>query len=388
MRVAILHHTYGRFGGAERVTLSHYDQLKRMNRDVSLYYGGLISDVWLRRLDPGEVRHLPRTSDGLPAFSRLVAELSEYDKILIHHHIDPAVAFFLTKFLGRKIVWYMGSLFELAWERQITGLDYRGISTTVRGSGHEFYGRVSDILLSRPVYGLTVMASRTVDTSSVRGCSRVLTNSVFLAKQVKRVYRLSYEPEVVYPGVDQSLVDFADRPRRVVDEDFLLYVGALIPLKNVGGIIDASKGLPIGVVMVGDGQERAKLVRQAAREHVRLDVRSGAMGENELANAYSRCKFLVHLSLYEPFGLTPIEAALFQKTSIVTNRGGPAETVIDGETGYVVDPEDTRLVASRMSELLEEDGVRREMASKARKAARGNFTVERSTRELVATLES
>lgn len=96
MALAILHQSYGRFGGAERVALGHYVQLRKMNVDVSLFYGGLISEGWKRRLSSCGIRELPT---GLPRRLRemqgivaLLKELSRFDKVIIHHHVDPKQA--------------------------------------------------------------------------------------------------------------------------------------------------------------------------------------------------------------------------------------------------------------------------------------------------------
>src|SRR6266567_978494 len=59
MRLAILQQSYGRFGGAERLALSHYVQLRRMGQDVTLYYTGRISSGWKERLADEPVRSIP-----------------------------------------------------------------------------------------------------------------------------------------------------------------------------------------------------------------------------------------------------------------------------------------------------------------------------------------
>ncbi len=386
-RIAVLHHSYGRFGGAERLTLSHYWQLRTMRKDVTLFYGGMLTDEWRLRLRSHDVRSLPRTSSGIASLTRLARELSDYDSILIHHHIDPFVAFYISRFLGKKITWYMGSLFELAWERAITGLDYRSISTTVRSSGSEFYGYPSNILLSDALYGATVRLSKVIDCSTVRRCAKLITNSVFLAEQVKQTYGLSTRPDVVYPGIDPILAGLADKGGPERPWNFMLYVGALIPMKNVSTIINAAAGQAAEVVLVGDGQEKQNLKLLASRSNVLALVLDSGIDENALGEIYSRCKFLVNLSLYEPFGLTPIEAGFFGKPSIVTNRGGPAETVVNGRTGFLVNPVETRTVADRMRRLLEDDDLRNEMGAQANKRVRGMFTLEKSTQSLVTYLE-
>ncbi len=392
MRLAILQQSYGRFGGAERVALSHYVQLKRINIDVSLYYRGAISPSWAKRLEVHEVKPIPtavsRNVKELETLSKFLKEMQSFDRIIIHHHVEPVLALYLSKLFGDKTIWYSGSVFELAWEKFITGLDYRAISPTVKKTSEGFYGRLlSDFLLSNPFFDASVQIARAVDITTVRSYRKIVANSFFLAKFLARVYKLHNIPEVVYPGPDPLLEKLASETSSK-EEDFMLAVGSLIPLKNVEGIIHSAAGLSSAkLVIIGDGQERSKLKDLATKMQLPLEIMGYSLEEADLASAYSRCKFLVHLSLYEPFGLTPIEAGLFSKASIVTNRGGPAETVINGETGFVVNPRDYRTVGSRMLQLLQNAPLRNEMGRKARDTVVRRFTLGASTKKLLAEVE-
>jgi len=393
MRLAILQQSYGRFGGAERLALSHYIQLKRMGRDVTMYYTGRISSGWKERLADEPLQSIPTgvasSPDRLRQLMRFIKELRNYDRILIHHHIEPILAFYLSKYLGPRIVWYSGSVFELPWEEVITGVDYRRISPTVRRTGSEFYGGLlSSLLLSNPMYGLTARLARVIDIETVRGYGKVLANSFFLSKFLKRVYRLKQKPGVVYPGPDPLLEQLAAN-NHFGEHDYMLAVGSLIPLKNVESIVRAAAGVRSSkIVLVGDGQEKSRLKDLGASLDVPMEFWGTMDGEDELAKAYGECKFLVHLSLYEPFGLTPVEAGLFSKPSIVTSYGGPPEVVLDEVTGYVVNPKDHKLIRSRMDTLLADPSRRRDMGRRARENIMRKFTLERSTDRLLEEVEN
>jgi len=87
LRLAILQQSYGRFGGAERLALSHFIQLKKMNVDVTLYYVGAISPGWARRLDGYDVRPIPNGVSGnlsdLTALSRFLKDVDNYDLAIV-----------------------------------------------------------------------------------------------------------------------------------------------------------------------------------------------------------------------------------------------------------------------------------------------------------------
>ena len=393
MRLAILLQSYGRFGGAERLALSHYIEMRRRGQDVTFYYTGTMSCGWEERLDGEPIRSIPTAILNRPKRFRLLRkfleELKQYDKIIIHHHIEPVLAFYLSKALGPRIVWYSGSMFELAWEEIITGVDYRRISPTVRRTGGEFYGGLlAKMLLSDQLYGLTARVAKVVDIETVRGYGKVIANSSFLSNFLKRVYRLGETPSVVYPAADPLLEQLA-LENHVQEEDYMLIVGSLIPLKNVESMIRAASHVQSSkIVVIGDGQEMSNLKDLGSELDVPIEFRGMMDREEDLAQAYGGCKFLVHLSLYEPFGLTPVEAGLFSKPSIVTNHGGPPEVVVDGITGYIVDPLDHRFIGSKMNALLDDDTLRHDMGKRARENIVQKFTLERSTNRLLEEVES
>lgn len=392
MRLAILQQSYGRFGGAERLALSHYFQLKRINVDVTLFYGGRVSRGWAKRLTEDPFQPIPNgisnSFSQLRQLLRFISELRAFDKIIIHHHVEPILAFYLSKFLGPKIIWYSGSVFELPWEKIITGVDYRRISPTVRRTGTEFYGSLlSNLLLSDVLYGQTVQVARVVDIETVRGFGKVLANSFFLSKFLAHVYNLKEIPAVVYPGADPLLEQLSSESCRR-EQDYMLVVGSLTPLKNVESAIRAAALVRSSkLVVLGDGQERDGLKDIATMLGVPVEFRGTSDEEIGLAKAYSECKLLVHLSLYEPFGLTPVEAGLFSKPSIVTNRGGPPEVVLDGVTGFVVSPKDYSYIGSKMDALLANDSLRREMGQQARENVVRKFTLQKSTERLLEEVE-
>ncbi len=363
-----------------------------MNVDATLFWSGLITLRWQDRLTGYDIKSIPSTVPSplrLARIIRFLKELSRYDSIIIHHHVDPLLALYIARTFGKRTVWYSGSMFELAWERWITGEDYRSISRTVKQTSEEYYGRTfSNIALSDLLFDQTVRFSRAIDIHVARRYSKIIANSKFLSHFLKRIYKLSDEPAVVYPGPDPILEELSSKDL-AGESDYMLAVGPLIPLKNVDGMIHAASKVPSAkLVVVGDGQERISLEEQAECLGVPLNIKGNSHSEEELAQLYSQCKLLVHLSLYEPFGLTPVEAGLFGKPSIVTNHGGPPEIIVEGETGFIVAPRDFSSIAKRMRELLSNPELRYEMGRKARKRVLEKFTLEKSTRRLLDEVES
>src|SRR5437867_2762750 len=203
MRLAILQQSYGRFGGAERLAFSHYVQLKRMNVDVTLFYDGRIPLDWRSRLENEPIRMVP---SGIPkSFSQLrnlrecLKELSNYDRIIIHHHVEPFLAYFISKLFGKITTWYSGGgLFELSYS---TGEDYRSISPTLPATTKEFYGNIlARLIRYDPLYKIFKTIIYAYDVSTVKSYGKIVANSDFTAKSLVKSYGLRTKPDVVYPA--------------------------------------------------------------------------------------------------------------------------------------------------------------------------------------------
>lgn len=389
MRIAILQQSYGRFGGAERLALSHYLQLRRMNVDVTLFYDGSVPIDWRKTLENEPIRSvpsgIPRSPSQLQHLHSFLRELKNYDSIIVHHHIEPLLAYFVSKLFGRITTWYSGGgLFELSYS---TGKDYRSLSPTLPATARGFYGSIlSELIRYDSLYNLLKTVIYAFDVSTVKGYGKIVANSHFTANSLVKSYRLETKPDVVYPAADPALEKLASESS-YHESDYMLAVGALTPQKNLDTIIHAASSVPSAkLTFVGDGNEGQNLSELARKLGVPL-VLKGNEDVDDLAGDYAACKFLLHPAVYEPFGLTPLEAALFSKPSIVTNRGGPCETVLDGETGFVTDPLEQGNISKLMHLLLSDDELRLSMGRKARDFVRDRFRIDRSTKDLLTILE-
>ncbi len=86
----------------------------------------------------------------------------------------------------------------------------------------------------------------------------------------------------------------------------------------------------------------------------------------------------------EPFGLVPVEGMACAKPCIVTRSGGLVESVVDGETGFIVEKEDPEALADRLDLLLSSPGLARQLGEAGRRRAAEMFTRERMACEVAA----
>jgi glycosyltransferase involved in cell wall biosynthesis len=81
--------------------------------------------------------------------------------------------------------------------------------------------------------------------------------------------------------------------------------------------------------------------------------------------------------LVEGFGLVYLEAAARARASLAPDHGGPAEIVIDGETGWTVDPFDVARMADAILQAFSDPAELRRRGEAARGRLEAEFTLRR-----------
>jgi glycosyltransferase involved in cell wall biosynthesis len=104
----------------------------------------------------------------------------------------------------------------------------------------------------------------------------------------------------------------------------------------------------VRAVIGGDGEDRPKLEELArALGLAGRVVFTGALGDDDLAAHYARCRAVVFVPLSEDYGFVTVEAFASSKPVITCrDSGGPTELVIDGTNGLVVPPTEAALAAA------------------------------------------
>jgi glycosyltransferase involved in cell wall biosynthesis len=156
------------------------------------------------------------------------------------------------------------------------------------------------------------------------------------SENVRRRLRsfLGVSSQVIYPPCDTAAFRWIDQ------DDYYLSFSRLDPLKRVDLAIRAFRELPERrLVVVSSGPEEDRLRRLAAGA-ANIEVR-GRVSQAQLREAIGRCVATIHLPRDEDFGLAPVESMSAGKPVIGVREGGLLETVVEGETGLLVDADPT-----------------------------------------------
>jgi glycosyltransferase involved in cell wall biosynthesis len=104
----------------------------------------------------------------------------------------------------------------------------------------------------------------------------------------------------------------------------------------------------------------------------------GGVDEETLVALYNGARILILPSLYEGFGLPPLEAMACGTPVIASDRGSLPEVV--GEAGLLIDPEHTRAIASAIKKLWDSEELRRSFRERGLARAQ-KFSWRRAARE-------
>jgi len=163
--------------------------------------------------------------------------------------------------------------------------------------------------------------------------------------------------------------------RYQIDYPYLLYAGSVNPRKNVARIVEAlallrqdlvehPKYKDLRLVIIGDQMSKYPALRRAVHQSRVKDVVRflGFVKREELKVFYQQAEVFVFPSLYEGFGLPPLEAMALGTP--VVSSGVSALPEVVGDAAMIVKPENVFDIARGVREVLLDDGLRSDLIAK------------------------
>jgi len=205
---------------------------------------------------------------------------------------------------------------------------------------------------------------------AIRQASLVVTGSEFSRQELLRFYAVRPDKVKVTPYAMSAsfcpLPDHADLATEVatlerygIPRPYILAVGNIHPRKNLARLLEAylklrSTGAGLPALVWGGLQrwESHELIQRAQAAGV---VLPGFIADEDLPTLYRQAEMLVYPSLYEGFGLPPLEAMACGTPVITSNTTSLPEVV--GEGALTVDPTNVEEIAAAMASLLADPGL-------------------------------
>lgn len=302
----------------------------------------------------------------------------------------------------RNILWHQAILPSIARRLQLDLLHIPSYRRLIWRRPCPLIGTIHDLApfrvskkydLARTFYG------RVVVKYLARRQDEIITVSQNTAADLEQFFRIpNRRARVIYNGIDHERFHPLDRTQAReaiaqkfrLTKPFFLYVARLEhPGKNHRRLIEAFERFKEQtnsdwqLALGGSDWHGAELIHaRIAESAYRSNIRAlGFVSNEDLPTLYSAAEAFVYPSLYEGFGLPPLEAMACGCPVISSDRGSLGEVVSDA--AWIVDPEDVEDICDALLQLHSESKSRAALTQKGLLRAR-EFSWERAARETLA----
>lgn len=338
----------GMLGGGERAPL---ELAKTMSREYEVKYISFGSKAECLKSDNLIMKiyqyiGLLHYNKGNPINLKFLSEIKWADVIHCHqyHNIITNFAILFSKLIGKQVFVtdYGGAAFNFAYELKLGTLVDKFL--VISKFGKQFFDNFSD------------------------------------------------KTEVAYLGVDKN--KFYPLPDK--KQEYVLYVGRILPHKGISYLISAVNSLDVELHIVGSPLYKEYFDYLNSITNKRKIKFILNVDDKELLEEYNNALITVLPSVYrdiynnyhkapELLGLTLLESMACETPVICTEVGGMPEIVIDGETGYIVPPNDSETIAEKINYLVNHKEEAKEMGKKARKFVLEKFTTDKTAKKYLNT---
>jgi len=235
---------------------------------------------------------------------------------------------------------------------------------------------------------------------SAKRAHKIITGSENSKRDIIKILGVPEEKvRVIYIGIDDVYRPINDKrkldsvkARYNITDRFILHVGSLSPRKNIPRLIDAYSRLPAEIleeyqlVIVGKRSWKADEIFAKVKQLKLEDkvVFTGFVEDSDLPLLMNRAALLAFPSLYEGFGIPPLEAMACGTPVVASNTSSIPEVV--GDAALLFDPYNVEEMTVAMHRALTDEQLRSDLRQKGFERIR-HFSWEKAARETLAVYE-
>ena len=229
---------------------------------------------------------------------------------------------------------------------------------------------------SKILYRLKHLVYQFVIYLAIHRAQQIISVSNFTKQEVKQEFKIkSKKITVIYEGVSKLI----NRDKQVllnkqiifkkyfINKPYFLYVGNAYPHKNLTKLLTAfklfSQRQKYQLVLVGKNDFFYQRLKTLAKQRNLLSQRSiiftGFVPDDELAILYQQCQAYIFPSLYEGFGLPPLEA-MAQQAPVIAARAGSLPEIL-GPAALYFDPQQESNIVQVMEQLVDDDSLKQQL---------------------------
>ncbi|MHA1381619.1 MAG: glycosyltransferase family 4 protein [Candidatus Helarchaeota archaeon] len=169
------------------------------------------------------------------------------------------------------------------------------------------------------------------------------------------------------------------------EKNRILFAGRIVPLKGIHILLKSlaivRKSIPnIKAIIAGPILEE-----DYYRENIKF-IRNnnlwdnvhflGQLNQDRIVEEYTKCSIFIIPSFAESFSLVAAQAQAAGKPVIASNAGGLTDVIIDGKSGFIVDPGDYKELARKILLLLNNRKLRKKMGKRGKEIAKKRFMID------------
>ena len=372
--------------------------------DKTLVDGNQIGDTLLRHKRYAE--YLDRLDILVPApAAKQQPEIKVSEKLTIYPSYGPRILSWLRSYLKARRICQKSKVDIIVTQDALLGF----LGVLLR---KEFGGKLQINAFGLEIFNHWWLRQnwrhrwyRLVMCWTLRKANLVRTDATRSRMTLMERLNIQAEKVVVIPALPsaESIAKFTNADGNKVREGLLgdqydkmvLFVGALEKVKNIPNLLRAAKMVlsehnKTLFLITGSGPEKDHLEALCQElgiiEHVRF---SGLTPYDDLPAYYAACDLMALPSWSEGFARVLMEAAFAAKPIVATDVGGASDIIVDNETGYIVEVDNSEQMADRIARLLGNPEVAHQMGKKGYQRAISYYSdFEANAKKLVSVWKS
>lgn len=366
LNIAIIHGNFNTFGGAERIIFQLIEALLLKNHNVTLITYS-ISTKLKQQLKTTNCKtielktpiiNINDTKIGSLRFLgwKIRSKLKQYDIINVHNF--PATLWLgfaanVNPELLNKVIWSCHEPPRFLYEDKTPSTKIKKLQMLDKKVVNKFY--------------------------------KVICNSHYTASLVKNYYNIT--PKVKHFGII-----YPKKFNPIKKETNITYFGIvsrLEPIKNISFVLKAISSLKatspqtkLSIDIIGTGSEEKTLKKLCNKLNLNTSVNfKGFIDDKVLTKYYQKWHAVIFCPFKEPMGLIPLEAACYNTPTIGSNMGGLLETIINNETGILIDPKNQKNLITAIKRICNDKVFASKLGIQANKHVQNNFNFENTVIE-------
>ena len=217
---------------------------------------------------------------------------------------------------------------------------------------------------------------------SIRNSKILVTVSEYVKEDIRKTYKLKKEKiKVIYNAPSKKFINIESKRKKII-----LTVSSIDPRKNLKRIIEAFNSVESDYKLIIVGKKHKTFSNLGLREETLNDniIFTGYLPDRELFKMYNNAEIFIYASLFEGFGIPPLEAQACGCACIVSNTTSLPE-IYQNSVKYC-DPYSVESIKNGMINLINDAEFRNQLSNKGLENVK-LFTWEKSTKEFIKIIK-